>query len=86
MLNINAITNLQLRRETELLLPCYRWTITTASITEKCVSSPCRDRSHAYMSNKQLDRAPLRYRSVEHGPACLARSARSQTIGRFTPS
>ena len=36
--------------------------------------------------NKQLDRAPLRYRSAEHGPACLARSARSQTIGRFAPS
>ena len=35
---------------------------------------------------KQLDRAPLRYRSAEHGPACLARSARSQTIGRFAPS
>ena len=25
-------------------------------------------------------------RSAEHGPASLARSARSQTIGRFTPS
>ena len=36
--------------------------------------------------HKQLDCAPLRYRSADHGPACLARSARSQTIGRFAPS
>ena len=42
--------------------------------------------SSAPMMDKQLDRAPLRYRSAEHGPACLARSARSQTIGRFAPS
>ena len=35
---------------------------------------------------KLLDRAPLRYRSAEHGPASLARSTRSQTIGRFAPS
>ena len=42
--------------------------------------------STKHMIHKQLDRAPLRYRSAEHGPACLARSARSQTIGRFAPS
>ena len=39
-----------------------------------------------HMTYKQVNRAPLRYRSAEHGPACLARSARSQTIGRFAPS
>ena len=38
------------------------------------------------ISYKQLDHALLRYRSAEHGPACLARSARSQTIGHFAPS
>ena len=47
------------------------------------ILSPARSFSITY---KQLDRAPLRYRSAEHGPACLARSARSQTIGRFAPS
>ena len=45
-----------------------------------CHSSTSRHILGYHISDKQLNHAPLRFCSTEHGPACLAHCARSQRV------